>query len=488
MRRTTATAFAGRTSLRAERAPRSVLPVRGGRHAAEHLAEPRRRAGADIRRQPVDRKRLAGDDLDRSGTSPRRRAPNRGRRRARRGRARRHERCDRSPKSAGGAVSLAPVSSRISRRSASATLSPDLHAAAGKIPAGHVGVLHQEDGSVLDQHGAHAERHAAREPAEGEEPALPESVMRLERHVAGRTSTRRARPEPSPNRAHAGATIETSVMFRLGHLSDVHLGGVPIAPHEGLRDQAPRRLRELAAQPGARSDPGCARPARRRPEGAGARPHRRHRRPHQHRAARGVRERESLAGGARAARHGDGDPRQPRRLRARRAPALPQALGAVDGAPTTRSSSATRCFPSCAARTSVALIGVSSAVASAPFMATGRVGGEQTKRLRRLLDEARDRRPLPRRPDPSSAEARRPAQPVAKAHRRPPLPPRHRALRRGADPARPRPHAHDDGDQGCERHGPGRRRAGGERRADRRPARRRLRDPRDRRERIVATR
>jgi 3',5'-cyclic AMP phosphodiesterase CpdA len=46
-------------------------------------------------------------------------------------------------------------------------------------------------------------------------------------------------------------------------------------------------------------------------------------------------------------------------------------------------------FPFMRRKDGVALIGVSSAVASAPFMATGRVGGEQTKRLRRLLDEAR---------------------------------------------------------------------------------------------------
>ncbi len=46
-------------------------------------------------------------------------------------------------------------------------------------------------------------------------------------------------------------------------------------------------------------------------------------------------------------------------------------------------------FPFMRRKGNVALIGVSSAVASAPFMATGRVGGEQTKRLRKLLDEAR---------------------------------------------------------------------------------------------------
>jgi 3',5'-cyclic AMP phosphodiesterase CpdA len=46
-------------------------------------------------------------------------------------------------------------------------------------------------------------------------------------------------------------------------------------------------------------------------------------------------------------------------------------------------------FPFMRRKDGVALIGVSSAVASAPFMAIGRVGGEQTKRLRQLLDEAR---------------------------------------------------------------------------------------------------
>jgi 3',5'-cyclic AMP phosphodiesterase CpdA len=46
-------------------------------------------------------------------------------------------------------------------------------------------------------------------------------------------------------------------------------------------------------------------------------------------------------------------------------------------------------FPFMRRKGFVALIGVSSAVASAPFMATGRVGREQTERLGVLLDEAR---------------------------------------------------------------------------------------------------
>jgi 3',5'-cyclic AMP phosphodiesterase CpdA len=46
-------------------------------------------------------------------------------------------------------------------------------------------------------------------------------------------------------------------------------------------------------------------------------------------------------------------------------------------------------FPFMRRKGDVALIGVSSAVATAPFMATGRVGHGQTERLRKLLDEAR---------------------------------------------------------------------------------------------------
>ena len=46
-------------------------------------------------------------------------------------------------------------------------------------------------------------------------------------------------------------------------------------------------------------------------------------------------------------------------------------------------------FPFMRRKGHVALLGVSSAVASAPFMATGRVGGRQTERLMRLLSEAR---------------------------------------------------------------------------------------------------
>jgi 3',5'-cyclic AMP phosphodiesterase CpdA len=45
-------------------------------------------------------------------------------------------------------------------------------------------------------------------------------------------------------------------------------------------------------------------------------------------------------------------------------------------------------FPFMRRKGQVALIGVSSAVATAPFMATGRVGESQTQRLCRLLDEA----------------------------------------------------------------------------------------------------
>ena len=47
-------------------------------------------------------------------------------------------------------------------------------------------------------------------------------------------------------------------------------------------------------------------------------------------------------------------------------------------------------FPFMRRKGHVALIGVSSAVASAPFMATGRVGSHQTGRLTSLLDEARE--------------------------------------------------------------------------------------------------
>lgn len=46
-------------------------------------------------------------------------------------------------------------------------------------------------------------------------------------------------------------------------------------------------------------------------------------------------------------------------------------------------------FPFMRRKAGIALIGVSSAVASAPFMATGRVGGKQTERLTALLDQAR---------------------------------------------------------------------------------------------------
>ncbi|SEP74461.1 3',5'-cyclic AMP phosphodiesterase CpdA [Faunimonas pinastri] len=47
-------------------------------------------------------------------------------------------------------------------------------------------------------------------------------------------------------------------------------------------------------------------------------------------------------------------------------------------------------FPFMRRKGDVAIIGVSSAVASAPFMATGRVGSGQTDRLRILLEQARE--------------------------------------------------------------------------------------------------
>jgi 3',5'-cyclic AMP phosphodiesterase CpdA len=47
-------------------------------------------------------------------------------------------------------------------------------------------------------------------------------------------------------------------------------------------------------------------------------------------------------------------------------------------------------FPFMRRKGHVALIGVSSAVATAPFMATGRIGEGQTERLCKLLDEARE--------------------------------------------------------------------------------------------------
>jgi 3',5'-cyclic AMP phosphodiesterase CpdA len=49
-------------------------------------------------------------------------------------------------------------------------------------------------------------------------------------------------------------------------------------------------------------------------------------------------------------------------------------------------------FPFMRRKHHVALIGVSSAVASAPFMATGRIGSHQTERVAALLDEAREER------------------------------------------------------------------------------------------------
>ena len=65
-----------------------------------------------------------------------------------------------------------------------------------------------------------------------------------------------------------------------------------------------------------------------------------------------------------------------------------------------------RRFPSSAVREPVALVGVSSAVATAPLMATGRIRSAQSEALAETLDDARPRGSLPGRADPPSADRR----------------------------------------------------------------------------------
>ena len=60
-------------------------------------------------------------------------------------------------------------------------------------------------------------------------------------------------------------------------------------------------------------------------------------------------------------------------------------------------------FRSCAGAAPLALIGLSSAVPTPPFMATGRLGGEQLARLARAARALRPRRAVSRGADPSSA-------------------------------------------------------------------------------------
>ena len=64
-------------------------------------------------------------------------------------------------------------------------------------------------------------------------------------------------------------------------------------------------------------------------------------------------------------------------------------------------------FPFMRRKGHVALIGVSSAVASAPFMATGHVGSHQTERLMNAPRRGARRRALPRHPHPSPAKTHR---------------------------------------------------------------------------------
>src|SRR4029078_2518039 len=57
-----------------------------------------------------------------------------------------------------------------------------LDAAARQVPARKVGMLHQHDVPLLQQHGPYAERHAARKARECQECPLAESLVRSERH------------------------------------------------------------------------------------------------------------------------------------------------------------------------------------------------------------------------------------------------------------------------------------------------------------------
>ena len=122
---------------------------------------------------------------------------------------------------------------------------------------------------------------------------------------------------------------------------------------------------------------------RRRHQGAGARPHRGDRRPRQHLARRRIRAGARAGSIARAAADvtlvpGNHDVyvRAPRNIRS--------CIGAITCAATT----AATAFPFVRRRGPLALIGLSSAVPTPPFLATGRLGDAQMQKLAAALDRS----------------------------------------------------------------------------------------------------
>jgi len=74
-----------------------------------------------------------------------------------------------------------------------------LHAAAGKIPARQIGMLHQQDAIAIDQHGPHAERHAPADPRVSEIQALRQAVAKLQ-HPRARLARATVEPKHSGRR------------------------------------------------------------------------------------------------------------------------------------------------------------------------------------------------------------------------------------------------------------------------------------------------
>ncbi len=175
-------------------------------------------------------------------------------------------------------------------------------------------------------------------------------------------------------------------MFVLAHLSDPHLAPLPQPRLSELDRQARDRLSQLAAQAAADPPRRRARAHRRRPQGAGAGPHRGDRRSRQHLARRRI-SRRRAPGSKRSARRADvtlvpGN--HDAYVRSGRA-ASAAALGRLHA----RRRRRRRRFPFLRRRGPLALIGLSSAVPTAPLMATGRLGADQ---LQRLGDAARSLR------------------------------------------------------------------------------------------------
>ena len=212
-------------------------------------------------------------------------------------------------------------------------------------------------------------------------------------------------------------------MFTLAHLSDPHIGPIETPRCSRADQQARARADQLVSQAPSPSSSRRARRDRARHARAAAGSHRADRRSRQHLARFRIRPRREVARHARQAAGRDAHARQPRCLREARRRVTPRSTGASTCAGTTA-----RAFPFVRRRGPVAIIALTTSLPTGPFMATGRLGGEQLARLAEILIALVARAAVPRGADPSPADPDAPALHEA-ADRRADVPRDHRRAR-----------------------------------------------------------